>query len=370
MTNVRRPIHLQLRLPHSTGAGSLSSLNGHHQQSQNLSNNRSSFIQQTACTPGAPKQALSPTSTESLPSQILPHLFVGGQEQTNRETVNRLNIKYILSLGLLPLVIQQGTSSNQNSTPTIHNNNSTSNNTNNNAQNNNSSATNQSNIPIQASLMPPQNCSRDFKIRIRSNTPSTTPATPTNTNGQSPCSPMVLVETLGSSPGLLNGSSNQTSASVKKQQTPNGTNNILNNCYQQAAADNNSSRDENKGVKQVRSVYCKCINVADNSDQMLMKFFDEAYYFIEEARRKRCNILVHCLAGISRSPTIAIAYLMRNKALHWKDAYEIVKQCRPQIDPNLSFMGQLRIYNKSLLSDDSKTREQPQQQQPTTAASS
>jgi len=181
---------------------------------------------------------------------------------------------------------------------------------------------------------------------------------------------MVLVETLGSSPGLLNGSSNQTSASVKKQQTPNGTNNILNNCYQQAAADNNSSRDENKGVKQVRSVYCKCINVADNSDQMLMKFFDEAYYFIEEARRKRCNILVHCLAGISRSPTIAIAYLMRNKALHWKDAYEIVKQCRPQIDPNLSFMGQLRIYNKSLLSDDSKTREQPQQQQPTTAASS
>lgn len=39
---------------------------------------------------------------------------------------------------------------------------------------------------------------------------------------------------------------------------------------------------------------------------------------------------------------------MRVNSLRLQDAYNLVKQCRPQIDPNLSFMGQLMIYEKSL----------------------
>lgn len=100
-----------------------------------------------------------------------------------------------------------------------------------------------------------------------------------------------------------------------------------------------------------RLIKGKCINISDTFEQLLDKFFDETHNFIEEARRNKCNVLVHCKAGISRSPTIAIAYLMKWKRLHLQDAYNLVKRCRPQISPNLNFMGQLVSYERQLQRD-------------------
>jgi len=68
----------------------------------------------------------------------------------------------------------------------------------------------------------------------------------------------------------------------------------------------------------------------------------------DEARRVQCGVLVHCLAGISRSVTVAVAYLMSSMSLSLDDAYELVKRCRPHASPSLNFMGQLLDFESSL----------------------
>ena len=59
-------------------------------------------------------------------------------------------------------------------------------------------------------------------------------------------------------------------------------------------------------------------------------------------------MLVHCQAGISRSPTIVIAYLMKKHNLKFNEAYNKVRDLRPIIAPNLIFMSQLMDYDAKL----------------------
>ena len=67
---------------------------------------------------------------------------------------------------------------------------------------------------------------------------------------------------------------------------------------------------------------------------------------LDEARKNEGKVLVHCQAGISRSPTIVIAYLMKTKNLNQIEAYSEVHKIRPIIDPNMSFRCQLVEYEK------------------------
>lgn len=71
-------------------------------------------------------------------------------------------------------------------------------------------------------------------------------------------------------------------------------------------------------------------------------------YFSDEARGSNQGVLVHCLAGVSRSVTITVAYLMQTKKLTLNDAYDYVKTCKPNISPNFNFMGQLLEFQRSL----------------------
>ncbi|KAG8129885.1 hypothetical protein E2320_016496 [Naja naja] len=67
-----------------------------------------------------------------------------------------------------------------------------------------------------------------------------------------------------------------------------------------------------------------------------------------EALSRNCGILVHCLAGISRSVTVTVAYLMQKLNLSLNDAYDLVKRKKSNISPNFNFMGQLLDFEKSL----------------------
>jgi len=90
------------------------------------------------------------------------------------------------------------------------------------------------------------------------------------------------------------------------------------------------------------------IPISDHWSQNLSSFFPQAIAFIDEARKNKCGVLVHCLAGISRSVTVTVAYLMSSLSLSLNDAYDFVKRCKHNISPNFNFMGQLLDFERTL----------------------
>jgi len=70
--------------------------------------------------------------------------------------------------------------------------------------------------------------------------------------------------------------------------------------------------------------------------------------FTDEGRSKDEGVLVHCLAGISRSVTVTMAYLMYKRSLSLNDAYDLVRARKSNISPNFHFMGQLLDFERQL----------------------
>ena len=89
------------------------------------------------------------------------------------------------------------------------------------------------------------------------------------------------------------------------------------------------------------------VPVMDRFQEDIKKYFNETNRFIENVK-KDGKVLIHCQAGISRSPTIGIAFLMKMNKLSFNDAFSLVKEKRPIIEPNLAFIQALLEYEIEL----------------------
>ena len=101
-------------------------------------------------------------------------------------------------------------------------------------------------------------------------------------------------------------------------------------------------------VEILDSFMYKQIAVEDSHDVNMLQHLPEAFAFIEDARLRRERVLVHCHAGMSRSVTIILAYLMKYYDHSLESAYDFVKQRKDDIAPNFSFMGQLLEFQSRL----------------------
>lgn len=72
-------------------------------------------------------------------------------------------------------------------------------------------------------------------------------------------------------------------------------------------------------------------------------------FIADEARANESAVLVHCLAGVSRSVTVTLAYLMHARSLCLEDAFSLVRLRKPDISPNFHFLRQLHSFERQLL---------------------
>lgn len=84
--------------------------------------------------------------------------------------------------------------------------------------------------------------------------------------------------------------------------------------------------------------YC-LVPIQDSRNEPIETYFEQCCQFIDDTPGA---VLVHCAAGVSRSATLVIAYLMKRKGMPFLEAYSFVKERRPIIRPNEGFLIKLQ----------------------------
>jgi protein-tyrosine phosphatase len=105
--------------------------------------------------------------------------------------------------------------------------------------------------------------------------------------------------------------------------------------------------------------YCR-LPVRDMRAEGIHVFFDSACSFIGAALDGEGGgqVLVHCMAGRSRSATIVLAYLVKCRGYDLASAFELVRTKRPSAFPNLGFWRQLETFEKQIRGESSATPEE------------
>lgn len=166
---------------------------------------------------------------------------------------------------------------------------------------------------------------------------------------------------------MLNNNIELTFSLYEKQKNNNISEIIPNRLYLtslQGAKDNYQKFDIVVTIMETSKHFTNIFYQADDEDDFnIRQYFDLFYQLMESNKNKK--ILVHCYAGVSRSATLVISYLMRiqyedtinkkNKKLHLKHTDKIdfikrIKKVRSIVDPNDGFVRILKLYQSYLSS--------------------
>ncbi|KAF7273904.1 MAP kinase-specific phosphatase [Rhynchophorus ferrugineus] len=86
----------------------------------------------------------------------------------------------------------------------------------------------------------------------------------------------------------------------------------------------------------------KFIEMLDVPETDLSIYLKDCLDFIETALNSSSNVLVHCNAGVSRSASVVIAFLILKRQHSFQEAFDRVVTARRCIRPNDGFLKQLK----------------------------
>ncbi len=93
-------------------------------------------------------------------------------------------------------------------------------------------------------------------------------------------------------------------------------------------------------VKSITKLEHKCLPINDRDEENIILLFKEAFEYIDSSEK----VYVHCMAGVSRSATIVIAYLMWKNKWDYYKSYYFVRNRRSVVNPNNGFVKQLQKF--------------------------
>jgi protein-tyrosine phosphatase len=82
------------------------------------------------------------------------------------------------------------------------------------------------------------------------------------------------------------------------------------------------------------------VEIEDHPNENILNHLSKCLKFIQSAKK----VYVHCWAGVSRSASIVIAYLIWSKKTSFEQAFEEVQFKRECINPNEGFIDQLKQF--------------------------
>ena len=81
--------------------------------------------------------------------------------------------------------------------------------------------------------------------------------------------------------------------------------------------------------------------LSDNAQFNLSEILDNIIQVISDQISQGKSVLVHCKMGISRAPSIIIAYLIKIIGRTYNQAFDEVQKIDPKISPNVGYLFQL-----------------------------
>lgn len=142
---------------------------------------------------------------------------------------------------------------------------------------------------------------------------------------------------------------NHIAAKDPRYLTPNGITHIVNTTAE--VANYHASSTDGGGGKPAGYHYLR-LGLFDHPEQGkedLIMVLEPSYRYISNVLRKPgTNVLVHCHAGISRSASIVIYYLMRSRGWGYDRALSYLRDIRPIVRPNDWYERQLRDVERLL----------------------